>query len=464
MGTGAGIAPYKNEDAALMGIDPVSLSEFYSYVEAALRTLVCTDEEIESICEDIYVHNNERITVEEYREAKSKPGLCIGPPGIGKTAGIISTLKKFNSPQGEAGSKGIKIGFKKILLGQTIVGEMGGIPVLEEVGGQKIAKRLQDILPDVERDGEYGLLFLDEITTADDRQVRPALGLCDESRSINSYVLPPHWIVMAAGNGPSDANFVQLKEMTASRFARFCISPDYEKDWYPWARNVRNVTPYVLGFLNFMPSAFYFSQAKKEDTDGRDGTTLACPRTWDALSADIKSLPKKPTLDELRILANHHLPKEVTEYFVQFWAMEKGVPIKPKDVLLGNYNPKDNSASAFEVASENLMKIVGEMETEHFYIFLEGLLGGLRKVPCDLLNPKDKYRAAFIKALRNFCIFFKMLNSTFAQDWVVVAFSKLCGEFQNIHLILEGNEIPEFTSIMSEPALHQVANGLMGSM
>ena len=97
--------------------------------------------------------------------------LIVGLPGIGKTCGIISSIKEMNKrlPAEK------QLGFKKILLGQTVVGSLSGIPV-SRPDGTVVRIQIPD-LPNPERDGEYGVLFLDEITTADEMQIQPALGL-----------------------------------------------------------------------------------------------------------------------------------------------------------------------------------------------------------------------------------------------------------------------------------------------
>ena len=65
---------------------------------------------------------------------------------------------------------------------------MQGIPVALP-NGKTVRVQMPD-LPDPERDGEYGVLFLDEITTADEMQVQPALGLAlpTASRIFNSIL------------------------------------------------------------------------------------------------------------------------------------------------------------------------------------------------------------------------------------------------------------------------------------
>jgi len=207
-----------------------------------------------------------------------KPLLVIGLPGIGKTAGIIGMIKKMNERLPEEK----QLGFKKSLLGQTVVGSMSGIPVVMPDGS--ITRVQVPDLPDEERDGKYGVFFLDEITTADEAQVQPALGLCDDSRNIGTYTLPEHWIVVAAGNGPESTNFIRLDDMTISRFTVYDIAYDYKKDWRSYAYET-NVDGDIIAFLNFSPDTC----VRVESTD-MDNAGKLCPnpRTWERLSGELK--------------------------------------------------------------------------------------------------------------------------------------------------------------------------------
>ena len=150
-----------------------TLTEFFDDVEGKLAMLT-----------GLVPYEDFGLTLEEIR----RPLLAIGKPGIGKTCGIISSIKEMNKKL----PKEKHLGFKKILLGQTVVGSLSGIPVARP-DGTVVRIQLPD-LPDPQRDGEYGVLFLDEITTADEMQIQPALGLADDSRSLGEYTLPEHWI------------------------------------------------------------------------------------------------------------------------------------------------------------------------------------------------------------------------------------------------------------------------------
>ena len=104
-----------------------------------------------------------------------------------------------------------QFGFKKIQLGKLVVGDLTGIPVVMPDGTVKRV-HVPDLPPNDPKDPnfkEYGVLFLDEITTVDEAQMQPALGLADSSRDMGEYKLPEHWLVVAAGNGPDCTNFMR---------------------------------------------------------------------------------------------------------------------------------------------------------------------------------------------------------------------------------------------------------------
>ena len=166
------------------------------------------------------------------------PMLVIGQPGMGKTEVIMSVIKEINdlyfSDQPEK-----QLGYIRVHLGDKSIGAMEGVPVPDGEGGATTAY-LED-LPVIPRDNEYGVLFLDEITTCDEQQVQPAMGLADSGRNIGAYKLPPHWFLLAAGNGPENQNFIQLTEATVSRFSLFYVDMDFDtwKD-YAFTHHVNN--------------------------------------------------------------------------------------------------------------------------------------------------------------------------------------------------------------------------------
>lgn len=287
-----------------------------------------------------------------------RPIFVSGLPGIGKTCGIMSIRKKLNAllPADK------QLGMKKILLGQTVVGSMTGIPV--NVNGKVVRMQMPD-LPDVERDGEYGVLFLDEITTADEAQVQPALGLCDDSRNIGEYTLPEHWIVVAAGNGPDCSNFLRMDDMTLSRFTVYDVAYDYKKDWRPWA-HANGIDSDIIAFLNFDPTACVRVESTDMDSAGK---LFPCPRTWERLSTELKirkALGKPVDSSSLANFAGRIVGIKAGREFAAFCAYHTKVAYKPEDIFKGTAEPPV------------------PMDKQVFHIILQGCI----KYGDDMLNCK----------------------------------------------------------------------------
>lgn len=324
----------------MLNVPKTNMSAFYDDLEARLALLT-----------GIVPMEDLGLTLEQVR----KPMLVIGLPGIGKTAGIMSIIKNLNETKLKG--TGRELGFKKILLGQTVVGSMSGIPV---VMSDNTVKRVQvPDLPDPNRDPEYGVLFLDELTTADEAQVQPALGLCDDSRNIGEYTLPPHWLVVSAGNGPDCTNFLRLDDMTISRFVVYDIAYDFTKDWRPYA-NANGIEDDIIAFLNFDPSQCVRVESTENDTSGR---LFPCPRTWERLSNELKirrAVGKPVPQSQMGEFAGRIVGLNAGRAFQSFTAYHEKVTYDPKKILEGTEEPPkpDMEKQVYFIVLQNCMKLL----------------------------------------------------------------------------------------------------------
>jgi len=331
----------------LMNASKSSMVDFFDDLEARL-----------SLITGIIDPSEVGLTLEQVR----KPMLVIGDPGIGKTCGIISIIKNLNETK--LASKGIQLGFKKILLGQTVVGSMSGIPVVMPDGS---VKRVQvPDLPDPERDGEYGVLFLDEITTADEAQVQPALGLADDSRNIGTYTLPEHWLVVAAGNGANCTNFVRLDDMTISRFVVYDIAYNYQTDWRPYAHN-HGIDSDIIAFLNFEPDCCM--RVESTDTD-ISGKLFPCPRSWERLSNELKmrkAVGKPVAQQEIDKFAGRIIGIRAGRSFQSFTAYSSKVAYAPESIVGGTErDPADDiEKQVFFILLQRCVKLLSKMCEEN---------------------------------------------------------------------------------------------------
>lgn len=285
-----------------------------------------------------------------------KPILLIGLPGIGKTAGIIAMIKRMNGKL----PKARRLGFKKILLGQTVVGSFSGIPVVNPATGKVTRVQMPD-LPDAARDGEYGVLFLDEITTADEMQIQPALGLADDSRSLGEYTLPEHWLVVAAGNGPECANFVRLDDMTISRFAAYDISYDYKKDWRPWAHE-NGILEDIIAFLNFAPDTCVHIESTDMDSAGK---MFPCPRSWERLSIELqirKAVGRPVDYAEMDRFAGRIIGLRTGRQFGAFMQFRKTLTYDAERIMAGTERPPEAGmrAETYHIIIQSVLRAMSE--------------------------------------------------------------------------------------------------------
>lgn len=334
------------DDKEGLNVPKTNLTEFFDDVEGKLSLLT-----------GLVPYEELGLTLEQVR----KPLLVIGLPGVGKTCGIITTIRELNKKL----PKEKQLGFKKIMLGQTVVGSLSGIPVVGK-DGQVIRVQIPD-LPNEERDGKYGVLFLDEITTADEMQIQPALGLADDSRSLGEYTLPENWIVVAAGNGPDCTNFVRLDDMTISRFVVYDVAYDFKTDWRPYAHKT-GINPDIIAFLNFSPDTCVRVESTDMDSAGK---LFPCPRSWERLSLELatrKARGKEVPYDNLANFAGRIVGKKAGSEFAAFMMFKKTLNYDAEKILAGEEKDPEEGmrGETFHIILQSLIKVTTQMlkETE----------------------------------------------------------------------------------------------------
>lgn len=389
---------------SLLNVSKSTLTEFMDALEAKLALIT-----------NLVDYKQIGLTLKDIR----RPMLIVGLPGIGKTCGIISIIEKLNLKLPEEK----KLGFKKILLGQTVVGSMSGIPVVMPDG---TVKRVQvPDLPDPERDGEYGVLFLDEITTADEAQVQPALGLTDDSRNIGTYTLPEHWIVVGAGNGPDCSNFVRLDDMTISRFEVYDIAYDFQEDWRPYAQS-HGIEDNIIAFLSFDPSAC----VRVESTDMDDnGKLFACPRTWERLSHELKmrkAIGKEVRQDDIGRFAGRIVGVNAARHFQAFCATIERLDVSPEKIVNGE--ERDPSA---------------DMKKEVFFAVLQSCTKLLTKILDEHGDGEGNFDTVAYSSVGNTLSWFLKMQDTDLEATVNAMMSFKTG-VPNIQLIFLDSDFPPF--------------------
>jgi hypothetical protein len=155
-----------------------------------------------------------------------------------------------------------------------------------------------DELPQVERDGKCGILFIDEINTGSPQMMAVMFGLVLD-RKVGEYTLPPGWVIVAAGNRVGDkASAQRMPTALRNRFAHVYIEADIDT-WCDWA--TRN---------DIAPELIAYQRIRRGENNGKgvlhvmpvgDDNAFPTPRSWTRCSKYIHA----PRQHRMRLFATH---------------------------------------------------------------------------------------------------------------------------------------------------------------
>ena len=149
------------------------------------------------------------------REGHHTPVMLWGPPGIGKSQIIAQVAVRHDAPMID------------IRLSQMEPTDLRGIPFRIE---NRVEWAVPSMLPDAKRHGLYGILFLDEITSAPPSVSAAAYQLILDRR-LGDYEVPAGWAIFAAGNRQGDRGVTYtMPAPLANRFSHFEVESNID-DW-----------------------------------------------------------------------------------------------------------------------------------------------------------------------------------------------------------------------------------------
>lgn len=192
------------------------------------------------------------------REGHHTPVMLWGPPGIGKSQIIAQVAKRHAAPMID------------IRLSQMEPTDLRGIPFRIE---SRVEWAIPSMLPDAERHGPNGILFLDEITSAPPSVSAAAYQLILDRR-LGDYEVPAGWAIFAAGNRQGDRGVTYtMPAPLANRFSHFEVECNID-DWVSWAY-ANNIDEGLIGFLRFKPELLF-------DFDpAHNPVAFPSPRSWE---------------------------------------------------------------------------------------------------------------------------------------------------------------------------------------
>ena len=289
----------------------------------------------------VTVEQFSKIIEDQYREGIKRPIFGLGKGGIGKTESIMNLAKNK-----------LHIGYIDIRLLLYAETDLKGIPY-PSADNKSTVWLQNNVLPTVERDGENGILVLDEITSVS-KSIRTAAYQLLNERKLGQYELPEGWMVVCLGNGEEDGgDFEGMEANFTNRCSLFNVVPDIDT-WRQWAFN-NNINYLVLAYLNFRPQDLHTF-----DPDSESDLLFASPRSWKAVSDVLNKHPynKDDLLTELRILGN--IGTTVGHRFTAFCNYKNGL-VNPEDIVNGvvlEFNP-ENSESVY-ITVQSVVNLVAE--------------------------------------------------------------------------------------------------------
>jgi len=206
-------------------------------------------------------------------EGHHTPVMLWGPPGVGKSQMVAQIAQKHAVPVID------------IRLSQMEPSDLRGIPFR---AGDIVEWAVPGILPNAERHGHQGILFLDEITSAPPSVSAAAYQLILD-RKLGEYEVPKEWAIFAAGNRQGDRGVTYtMPAPLANRLSHFEVETNLD-DWVAWAWE-NGVDERVIAFLRFRPELLF-------DFDpAHNPVAFPSPRSWEFAHRSLQKFGNNPAL------------------------------------------------------------------------------------------------------------------------------------------------------------------------
>ena len=181
--------------------------------------------------------------------------MVWGAPGIGKS----ELIKQV------ADALGITCKDERIATLDPV--DLRGVPSVEN--GYTLFN-IPTLLPKVDRDGEFGIFFLDELSSAQPAMQNAAYQLTLDRR-IGDYVLPDGWSIVAAGNDTQHkSNVHRQSKALSNRFGHYEL--EVNNDEFLEHALQTGWDEDILAFIKYKPDLLHDMEI--------DGHAFPTPRSW----------------------------------------------------------------------------------------------------------------------------------------------------------------------------------------
>jgi len=207
------------------------------------------------------------------KDGHHTPVMIWGPPGVGKSQIIAQVATKHDVP------------LIDIRLSQMEPSDLRGIPFRND---EIVEWAIPAMLPDADRHGTEGILFLDEITSAPPSVSAAAYQLILD-RKLGQYEVPDGWAIFAAGNRQGDRGVTYtMPAPLANRFSHFDFEINLD-DWVAWAYQ-NGIDDRIIAFVRFRPELLF-------DFDpAHNPVAFPSPRSWEFAHRALQKFENNPEL------------------------------------------------------------------------------------------------------------------------------------------------------------------------
>lgn len=235
-----------------------------------------------------------------------KPIFYWGSPGIGKS-NMVEQIRE---------SLGVKLIDQRF--SQMDPTDVRGLPMTLQEGIDWWTKyAIPGFLPRTDRDGDDGILLLDEFNQAP-QAVQAAGHQLILDRCLGDYKLPDGWVVMAAGNRLDDrAQAIRMSTSLTNRFKNVDVDIDVA-EWKRWAR-ANKQDPVIIALMNSDANLLHDMSVKT--------AAWPSPRTWELLSDHVPFM----TPDNQFNTAVSCVGKAAGGMYITFKLLEDQVP-SPEEI------------------------------------------------------------------------------------------------------------------------------------
>lgn len=295
--------------------------------------------------------------------------MIWGGPGIGKS----------DIPAQVAKELGIGIlDFRANLFDPVDVRGIPHIVSLKDSGKRFTKWAVPDVFPITQRDGDRGLLFIDELPTAPPATQNAFLQLL-LTRQVGDYTLPDGWSILAAGNRLTDSAAVyQMPSPVRNRLAHYELEPTIEA-WADWAF-ANNIDSSIISFLQYRPGLLNSFSA--------DEYAFPTPRSWSFVDKKLATYDKSTTKEDFFYGVAALVGDGPAGEFVAFKEIADDLPDVDKlidDPSTYKLKADDNPAILYALSGaiaaraeapklKNIMQLVTKLPVEYQVIAVKGCL------------------------------------------------------------------------------------------